>query len=129
VSNVEGIADRSEPVSAGRLAYSEQATEHRFDEIAGKAKIAPHLDVAEIQPLHRMGLPRSSSSGVSVRPSRRRGMGDLLRGEIERTTRTFMIKKYAAGQVQAVLLTIGTDGKPHFVRLARLRSAFWRARQ
>src|SRR3979411_2066791 len=36
-------------------------------------------------------------------------MGDLLRDEIEWTTRTFMIEKYTAGQVQPVLLTIGAD--------------------
>src|SRR5260370_35490973 len=36
-------------------------------------------------------------------------MGDLLRHETERRTRTFMIEKYAAGQVQPVLLTIGAD--------------------
>ena len=85
---------------------------HGINKVTGESKITPNADVAKIELSSRenWSSPFVKFARFSqAERGRSGGVCDLLRDEIKRTARAFVIEHNSARQMQPILLTIGAN--------------------
>src|SRR6266478_5899061 len=106
--NGMALAGADDEVGCGLVLDNEM---HGLNKVTGESKITPNADIAKIElsPRENWSSPLVKFSRFSqAERGRSGGVCDLLRDEIKRTARAFVIEHNSARQMQPILLTIGT---------------------